>query len=243
MSVAHIFDGFDLPILHFLSGFAGRSSLFDHVVNALSRLDLFKGVALMCLFWYLWVELPKGESAAGREERQKRLIRTLIGTILLGALSRVLQVLLPIHQRPVFAHLDLPFPKTGFSGLNNWNSFPSDHSVFFFALATGLWSVNRTVGLIAFLWTIVIIDLPRVYLGIHYPSDIVAGALMGYLGMKGILALPLKTPERVLSGWCQANAGVLAAVMFFATEEVGHLLGEARELAESSLRILGHWSG
>src|SRR6185437_951892 len=163
MSVAHIFDGFDLPILRFLCGFAGRSSLFDHIVNALSRLDLFKGIALMCLFWYVWAESPPDESLAAREDRQKLLVRILIGTILLGALSRMLQVLLPIHQRPVLANLGLSFPITGFDteSLNNWNSFPSDHSVFFFALATGLWSINRTVGLIAFLWTIVIIDLPR----------------------------------------------------------------------------------
>jgi undecaprenyl-diphosphatase len=107
-------------------------------------------------------------------------------------------------------------------------------------LATGLWSINRTVGLIAFLWTIVIIDLPRVYLGIHYPSDIIAGALMGFLGMKVILAVSSKGPERLLSGWRQAHAGVFAAAMFVATDEVGHLLAEARELAVSSLHILGH---
>jgi undecaprenyl-diphosphatase len=242
MSVAHIFDGFDLPILRFLCEFAGRSSLFDHVVNALSRLDLFKGIALMCLFWYVWAETPVGESLLLREERQKRLVRVLIGTILLGALSRVMQVLLPIHQRPVLADLGLSFPITGFNAesLSNWNSFPSDHSVFFFALATGLWAVDRRVGVIAFLWTLVIIDLPRIYLGIHYPSDIVAGALMGFVGMKVVLALPLKGPERILSGWCQRHAGVFAAAMFFATDEVGHLLAEARALAESTLHVLGH---
>src|ERR1700753_4292261 len=77
MQLAHLFDGFDLPILAFLTGFAGRGRLFDQLLNALSRLDLFKGVALMCLFWYVWAEAPADEPSHIREQRQKRLVRVL----------------------------------------------------------------------------------------------------------------------------------------------------------------------
>ncbi len=83
-----IFDGFDLPIVRFLSGFAGKSPLLDHVINALSRLDMFKGIALMCLFWYVWAEAPANEPPPLREQRQKRLTTVLFGTILIGGLSR-----------------------------------------------------------------------------------------------------------------------------------------------------------
>ena len=238
MHAAHFFDRFDLPILTFLTGFAGKSHAFDHLVNALSRFDLFKGIALMCLFWYIWANAPVNEASDVRERRHKRLIRVLIGTVLIGGLSRGLQLLLPIHQRPLFSHLGLNFPVTGFhpSSLSNWNSFPSDHSMFFFALATGLWSVNRTAGLITLVWTIVIIDFPRVYLGIHYPSDVIFGALFGCLGMTVFLALPLERGDRVLAAWRHAHQGLFMALMFFMTDEVGHLLAELRELAQS----IGH---
>ena len=188
MQVAHLFDGFDLPILSFLTGFAGRSPLFDHLINALSRLDIFKGVALMCLFWYTWAEAPADEPHQVREQRQKRLVLVLIGTVLIGGLSRVLQLALPIHQRPLLSNLGLNFPVTAFdaSSISNWNSFPSDHSMFFFALGAGLWTVNRTAGVIAFAWTIVIIDFPRVYLGLHYPTDIIFGALFGVRGDESV---------------------------------------------------------
>jgi undecaprenyl-diphosphatase len=242
MYAVRILDNVDLSILRFLTGFAGRSHVFDHFINALSRLDIFKGVALMCLFWYGWAERPAGDTNYAQEERQKRLVRVLIGTILMGALSRVLQVSLQFHQRPVLSHLGLNFPLPDFdaSGLNSWNSFPSDHAMFFFALGTGLWSVNRTVGLIAFIWTLAVIDLPRVYLGIHYPSDVVFGALFGFLGMKAFMALPLKRIERLLSAWRHAHQGAFLAVLFFATDEVGHLLAELRDLAGSSAHVLMH---
>jgi undecaprenyl-diphosphatase len=235
-----VFDGFDLPILTFLTGFAGRSRLLDHVINAISRLDLFKGIALMCLFWYVWAEAPANEPPYLREQRQKRLVTVLIGTILIGTLSRGLQLALSVHQRPLLSNLGLPFPLTEFDAptLNAWNSFPSDHAMFFFALGAGLWTVNRTAGTIAFVWTIVVVDFPRVYLGIHYPSDVIFGALFGLIGMKLFLAMPLERFEGQLSGWRNAHQGLFMAGLFFATDMVGSLLADLRELVHSMARVL-----
>jgi undecaprenyl-diphosphatase len=242
MHAVRVLDGIDLWILTVLTGFAGRSPILDHFINAVSRLDIFKGVALMCLFWYTWAEASGDAAGRPLEDRQQRLVSVLIGTILLGALSRVLQVTLQLHQRPLLSNLGLTFPATGFAadGLSNWNSFPSDHAMFFFALGTGLWSIDRTAGLIAFIWTIVVIDIPRIYLGIHYPSDVVFGALFGFLGMRAFLALPLRRLERLFGAWRQAHQGLFLACMFFATDQVGHLLAELRELAQSTMHVVGH---
>jgi undecaprenyl-diphosphatase len=242
MQQSHLFDGIDLPVLNLLSGFSGRYSLLDHVVNAVSRLDLFKGVLLMCLFWYVWAQHPSGEPAQATEIRRTKLTRVLLGTILLGALSRALQLILSVHQRPRLSGLGLTFPTIDFSeaSIGNWNGFPSDHSFFFFGLAVGLWSVNRAVGTFAFVWTVVMIDLPRVYLGIHYPSDIIAGALLGITGMTAILAVPMRRGDRLLSAARIEHVGLFYAGMFFASEEVAHLMGEARELAASVAHVLQH---
>lgn len=240
MHLVRIFDEADLSVLAFLTSFTGHSGLFDHFVNAISRLDMFKGIALMCLFWYVWAQPATTGAVSEVEDRHTRLVTVLIGTIVVGALARGLQVALHVHQRPVLSDLGLNFAVTGFdvSSLNNWNSFPSDHSMFFFALGTGLWRVNRLAGLVAFVWTILIIDLPRIYLGIHYPSDVVFGALFGFIGMQAFLAIPLGLAERILSGWRRAHQGLFMAGLFFATDEVGHLLADLRDLARGSMHVL-----
>jgi undecaprenyl-diphosphatase len=239
---SHLFDEMDPPILTFMTGFAGKSPLFDHPLNALSRLDIFKGIGLMCLFWYTWAQAPQNELPYVREQRQKHLVLVLIGTVLIGALSRGLLLALPVHQRrPLLSGLGLNFPlgDVPTDGFNSWNSFPSDHSMFFFALGAGLWSVNRNAGLIALVWTIMVIDFPRMYLGIHYPSDVLFGALFGIAGMRIFLALPLERSMRSLFAWGHAHPGIFLAALFFITDEVGHLLAEWRELAHSSIHILG----
>jgi hypothetical protein len=123
-----VIENADLAVLTFLTGFSGKSSIFDHLVNAVARLDLFKGLALMCLFWFTWAHVEPNQTVRGRDERHERLVNVVIGSLLMVALARVLQLALHWHQRPLLSNLNLPFPllESGALHLSGWNSFPSD---------------------------------------------------------------------------------------------------------------------
>ncbi len=56
-------------------------------------------------------------------------------------------------------------------------SFPSDHTTFAVALAVGLWLVSRRLGIIAAVLAL-LEAFSRVYLGQHYPHDVLAGAVL-----------------------------------------------------------------
>ncbi len=59
-------------------------------------------------------------------------------------------------------------------------SFPSGHTAFIFAIATIVYFYNKKIGY--FLLGISLIGaIGRVYLGIHWPTDVFAGALVGVL--------------------------------------------------------------
>lgn len=67
-------------------------------------------------------------------------------------------------------------------------SFPSGHTMASFAAATVLWHWNRKVGLAAYVLA-GLIAFSRLYLFVHFPSDVLAGAVIGCL--IGIAAVKL----------------------------------------------------
>jgi len=63
-------------------------------------------------------------------------------------------------------------------------SFPSDHMTVAVALAVGLWIVNRKIGLVAIALAAVE-GFSRIYLGQHYPHDVIAAVALSAIVMMG----------------------------------------------------------
>ncbi|MCA1844960.1 MAG: phosphatase PAP2 family protein [Actinobacteria bacterium] len=57
-------------------------------------------------------------------------------------------------------------------------SFPSDHATVVGAVAAGLWLANRRLGLVA-AGLAFLMAFSRVYVGAHYPGDVLAGLALG----------------------------------------------------------------
>src|SRR6184192_4293490 len=58
-------------------------------------------------------------------------------------------------------------------------SFPSDHASAAFTIAFAVFLFDRLVGSV-FLAAAVLIGVGRVFIGAHYPADVLAGALVGF---------------------------------------------------------------
>ena len=57
-------------------------------------------------------------------------------------------------------------------------SFPSDHASFYFALSTIIYGYNKKAGMLFYFGSF-FIAVSRVFAGVHWPSDILAGAILG----------------------------------------------------------------
>lgn len=89
------------------------------------------------------------------------------------------------------------------SGENPYNSFPSGHATFYFALSTVvfLYLCNKKVypapsllrcgaGILFFIASF-FISLARVFVGVHWPTDVVAGAVIGiFIGWTVVYLMP-----------------------------------------------------
>jgi undecaprenyl-diphosphatase len=170
-------NGFDLTVLHFVNSFAGHSHLADAIIAHMSEDLLLNGGFVMALFWWAWMN----SDGSSHPEKREILIFGLVGSVFSLFIARGLALSMPFRERPLAnsqAGVTIPY---GFnhSDLMDWSSFPSDHATLFFCLAVTLWMISRRLGVIAICHAVFFVSLPRIYAGVHYPTDILAGAALG----------------------------------------------------------------
>ena len=225
----------DIAVLMSLNQYVGDVGFIDVLIRLVNRNNVIKGVPMMMLFWGLW--FASDRIGPRTRERLAALLIISITAILAG---RVLQVVLPFRLRPMHdPQLDVKLP-AGLSNenLDGWSSMPSDHAVLFFALAFGFLLVNRWVGLMALAHASIIVCLPRVYLGLHFPSDILAGAVIG--GGFALVIMPSLArwlEERQLVAVGLRYPFLLYPLMFAITLESATLYGGSRDIVDVLTRL------
>ncbi len=109
--------------------------------------------------------------------------RSRLYQFFLGALSVLLARGIIVETIRYFYQSPRPYITLVFKpliGLDFSNSFPSGHASTFFALAMAVFLFNRKWGYYFFIAAI-LNGLARIYVGIHWPTDILGGMAVGIL--------------------------------------------------------------
>ncbi len=67
-------------------------------------------------------------------------------------------------------------------------SFPSGHTAASFAAATAIYAMNKKWGIGAYIFA-ALMGFSRLYLGVHFPTDVLAGAFTGWLAAKIVICV------------------------------------------------------
>ena len=211
---------------------ASRNEVINHAVYIASQTDFVTGALMVALLYYCWF------NSNSMEARARLLLG--FGAVLISAVtSRLLQISLPLRLRPMHTVESgfNPLPGIDPTLASNWGSFPSDHAALFFALAAVVWRQSRWLGLLATASALFGV-LPRVYLGLHYLSDVVAGAALG----TGLVFMLERFGPRALAeqgvAWVQRRTGLAYGIAFLMSFEVATLFEDIRQAGRGVPAVL-----
>ncbi|MBI2409540.1 phosphatase PAP2 family protein [Candidatus Kaiserbacteria bacterium] len=167
----------DVQLFYLFNGLAGRSALLDQIIVFFGSYLPYLVIAVF--FIQLLI--------SGYSYREKS--RMLLVAFASAAIARwgMVDLIRNWYHRP------RPFSALPVRQLleNSEWSFPSGHAAFFFALATAVFFYDRRWGTGLFTAAI-FISFARVAAGVHYPSDILGGAVLGILAAWAVRLIALR---------------------------------------------------
>lgn len=161
---------------------AGKWTLLDQFFVVLT-FEITYGVIGIILFYLLIIAPFRTQDP---KERLSRLGTgfLVLGTLFLTFCTVVLAKILVAHPRPfvVLAEVrplvnEVPF-----------ESFPSAHAAITLSLAIAVWHFHRRLGWLLLVFAL-IVGISRLYVGVHYPLDILGGFLIGWGIATGMVRL------------------------------------------------------
>jgi len=154
----------DTQLFYLLNNLAGKSPLFDRIIVFFAS---YLPYILVILFFVLLF-------FSQYQKREKLQILLVVGISSLITRFGITELIRFFYHRP---RPFLVLPVHQLLAETSW-SFPSGHATFFFAMATAVFLYNKKWGIVFFITTI-LITISRVIAGVHYPSDIIGGAVIG----------------------------------------------------------------
>lgn len=227
----------DMTLAADMNQIVGKFPAFDLFLDFVQGSYLVKG--LFAAFVLVIILNTRGEDEA---DRLTKVCATLVVVFVAIFLGRILQMVLPFSPRPLHAEgFDLALAR-GLRPdvLSNDSSFPSDHALMYFALACSVLWYHRVAGAVLLMHAAVVISLPRLALGFHWMSDIVAGAMLG-----GVIAVLLHRPvaqwlsRSQLLDFRDRHPGLFHAALFALLCETATMYQGSRQILSSLADLAG----
>ena len=160
----------DLQLFRLINNLAGHNAFLDGLARLFVN-EYFLTTIMSLILIVFWFE---GQDRDQRERNQRAILHVLI-TLVVANIVLKLCNLAYFRLRPFVDHeVNLLFYHPTDS------SFPSNPATVGFSVAAAIWLYNRRLGALLLVLA-TLFGLSRIYCGVHYPLDVIAGALLGAL--------------------------------------------------------------
>lgn len=169
--------GFDIWLAKELAGLLGLSPFFDRAVQSAIRHNVLGGFWFGAALFVFWIQSAR----KGQPEIQLRILTILVGSAIAIILTLLAGAV--ISWPPPCSHPDLAKIYSAYFDTNpNTNCFPSQSTALYASVAAGIYSIHKLTGWVLWIMVVACVALPRMYVGGHYLTDVIAGLLLASVG-------------------------------------------------------------
>lgn len=190
----------DYDVSHAFDRFSAHHDRFEDLLGGyVTASEVIFAVILVALFLAVPGRWRRTGQRAALAAGASFVVAALIAHVVGSAIDR---------PRPFVAHSSIH----AFLSHAADPSFPSDHATAAFAIAVAVAVRQRLWGSVLLVLAAVL-SVGRVFLGLHYPSDVVAGALLGTLVASITIVAPVRSAiDRAADAIARPLDGVLGRI-------------------------------
>jgi undecaprenyl-diphosphatase len=155
------FINLDYHLFKIINDLAVKLTIFNPLMRILATDAEYLFYISILIYWFTRIK-----------QNRKMVIESLLSACTALGISGIIAHFY-YRDRPFITHTVFQLIKHPANA-----SFPSDHAAGAFVIATAIWQFRKKDGTV---WLILAlcIALSRIWTGVHYPSDVIAGALIG----------------------------------------------------------------
>ncbi len=172
--------GVDTSLFEWINGLAGHIHAADIFMVLTAK---YMPVLLILILGALWFTMQKKYQLGALLAALSAVLALGIGQIIGFIFHRL---------RPYYVH-----PTHLLIARTQDTSFPSDHATLAFAIAALIWQIDRKISIVLLVLA-ALLGFARIYVGTHYPTDVIGGAILGIVVSSVVVNL---SRQNVLEAW------------------------------------------
>ncbi|MGH0596305.1 undecaprenyl-diphosphatase [Bacillus mycoides] len=160
--MASLISTLDYKVFQYINEHVKQNIFLDYIMIFFAEYAQYAFILLFIIFWFI-----------KKSKSRIFVIQAILACCSAFALNRIIGLFF-YRERPFVSHMNINQLVEHTAN----TSFPSDHATSAFVIAITLYLYHKRLGAV-FLLVAVLISFSRIWVGVHYPFDVLMGAILG----------------------------------------------------------------